>query len=108
MSEISIITNNNWTDFLQSEISVLILERDSCTNCKEWSKEIHSSNFPKMIKFGKLNLDKPGLGRIKIAHPWIAEVDFLPYNAIFVNGEMKKHWAGGGINRLQNRLDQFM
>lgn len=108
MSKISKITSNNWTDFLQSEISVLILERDGCTNCEEWSNEIHSSNISELVRFGKLNLDDTGLGRIKISNPWIAEVDILPYNAIFINGELKKHWAGGGINRLQNRLDRFL
>ena len=108
MSKILTLTGNNWTEFLQSEISVLILERNSCTNCEEWSKEINSSNVPELVRFGKLNLDDTGLGRIKISNPWIAEVDILPYNAIFINGELKKHWAGGGINRLQSRLNRFV
>ena len=57
----------------------------------------------------KINiLDTPGMGRFKIAHPWVSEVDVLPYNALFVDGELVKQWAGGGITRLENRLKRFL
>jgi hypothetical protein len=48
------------------------------------------------------------MGRFKIAHPWVSEVDVLPYNALFVDGELVKQWAGGGVTRLENRLKRFL
>jgi hypothetical protein len=60
------------------------------------------------VRFGKILLDTPGMGRFKIAQPWVSEVDILPYNAIFVNGERVKDWAGGKLSRLQNRLERVL
>ena len=39
---------------------------------------------------------------------WVSNIDILPFNAIYVDGEVKKQWAGGGIERLQTRLNQIM
>ena len=39
---------------------------------------------------------------------WVANIDILPFNAIYVDGEVKKQWAGGGIERLQTRLNQVL
>jgi len=49
-------------------------------------------------------LDKGGLIGFKRAHPWIAELDVLPFTQIFVAGERGKSFAGGGVERLVNRL----
>jgi hypothetical protein len=35
-------------------------------------------------------------------------VDILPYNAIYINGERVKDWAGGKLSRLQNRLERVL
>jgi hypothetical protein len=48
------------------------------------------------------------MGRFKIAQPWVSEVDILPYNAIYINGERVKDWAGGKLSRLQNRLERVL
>jgi len=44
----------------------------------------------------------------KRAHPWIAELDVLPFNQLFVAGERSKSFAGGGTERLVNRLRQLV
>jgi hypothetical protein len=48
-------------------------------------------------------LDQRGLIELK-ANPWLAEVDVLPFNVIYVGGERVKTFAGGGLERLRNRL----
>ena len=60
------------------------------------------------MRFGKVLLDKGGLGAFKKANPWVAEVKDLPTNAIYVNGELKKQFAGGGTQRLVNRLERLL
>jgi len=98
----------DWEDFLSAPIAVLMLGKNNCEACAIWTKELEEFEAPEGARVGKILLDTPGLGRFKIAQDWVANVDVLPYNAIFVNGEMKKHWAGGGMNRLQNRLNRFV
>jgi len=88
-----------------------LLDR-GCAACETWTEDLSaylgSDEAPEQVRFGKLLLDTPGLGRFKIAQPWVAEVDVLPYNAIFVNGERVKEWAGGNIDRLVNRLNRYL
>jgi hypothetical protein len=49
-------------------------------------------------------VDKGGLIEFKRASPWLAEVDELPFNQLYVAGERAKAWPGGGIERLVTRL----
>ena len=48
--------------------------------------------------------DEGGLVDFKRANPWLAEVDVLPFNQIWVNGERSKSFAGSGVDRLVPRL----
>jgi hypothetical protein len=36
--------------------------------------------------------------------PWLAEVDELPFNQLYVDGQRSKAWPGGGVERLVTRL----
>ena len=63
---------------------------------------------PDGARFGKLILETPGLGRFKIAQPWVSEIDVLTFNAIYVDGERVKEWAGSNISRLTNRLNRYL
>ncbi len=49
-------------------------------------------------------LDRPGLIDFKRGNPWLAEVDDLPFNLLYENGERRKSWPGGGVSRLVDRL----
>ena len=102
------LNQSNWEEFLASPLSVLVLSKTDCQSCSEWFSELENYDIPENIRLGKLLLDAPGIGRFKIAQPWISQVDILPFNAIFTNGERKTQWAGGGIERLQNRLRHFL
>ena len=112
MADLEILGRNDWEDFLSSPIAVLMLGKNDCAACEQWTSDLEewfsSGESPDGVRFGKLILDTPGLGRFKIAHPWVSEVDVLPFNAIYVNGERVKEWAGGNLSRLTNRLNRFL
>ncbi len=109
---IETITKDNWEDFLAADSAVLILATTTCENCARWSVELEAAfveeDFFPTTRFGKLFLDQPGLIAFKKANPWIAEVEDLPYNVIYARGEQTKKWAGGGIDRLRNRLNRVL
>ena len=58
------------------------------------------------VRFGKILLDRGGLASFKRANPWLADVDVLPYTLIYKGGEKVAEFAGGGITRLQSRLER--
>ena len=47
------------------------------------------------------------LATFKRANPWLADVDVLPYTLIYRGGEKVAEFAGGGVDRLQARLDRL-
>ena len=109
MVDVELLTKDNWQDFLKEPIAVLMLGKTTCEACKEWTADLKEwSDSPEGIRFGKINLDEPGWGRFKLQEKWVSEVDVLPFNAIYIDGENKKSWAGGGLDRLSNRLNRFL
>ena len=109
MVDVELLTKDNWQDFLKEPKAVLMLGKTTCEACKEWTSDLKDwSDSPEGIRFGKINLDEPGWGRFKLQEKWVSEVDVLPFNAIYIDGENKKSWAGGGLDRLSNRLNRFL
>jgi hypothetical protein len=112
MTELEIIDRKSWEEFLQSPVAVLMLGKNDCQACADWTEELNtwfaSDTAPSDVRFGKILLDTPGMGRFKIAQPWVSEIDILPFNAIFIDGERVKEWAGGKLSRLQNRLERLL
>ncbi|MBT3420043.1 MAG: hypothetical protein HN794_06815 [Euryarchaeota archaeon] len=112
MPELEIIDRNSWEEFLSASPVVLMLGKNDCQACSEWTEELTtwlaSGDAPEQVRFGKILLDTPGMGRFKIAQPWVSGVDILPFNAIFIDGERVKEWAGGKLIRLQNRLERLL
>jgi hypothetical protein len=111
MNRIESVDKDNWEEFVAAERAVLILATTTCENCARWSAELESALtqedlFPN-VRFGKLYVDQAGLVAFKKANTWLADVDELPYNAIYREGERVKGFAGGGIERLRNRLSRL-
>ena len=109
MSRLEIIDGSNWREFVAAPRAVLILAKTTCQACAAWSEELgaflgDSSSYPD-VRFGKMYLDKPGLADFKRGNTWLAEVDDLPFNLLYVNGERRKSWPGGGVDRLLARLE---
>lgn len=44
------------------------------------------------------------MAAFKKENTWLADVDDLPYNVVYVNGERKKEFLGAGVDRLVNRM----
>ncbi|HSL18014.1 MAG TPA: hypothetical protein VLB51_08925 [Methylomirabilota bacterium] len=112
MSRIEQLDAKNLDDFLAADAAVLMLAKTTCRNCASWTAELDAAcaagDFFPTVRFGKLYLDVPGLVKFKKANPWLAGIEDLPYNIIYVKGGATKQWAGGGLDRLQNRLRRVL
>lgn len=109
MSErLEAVDAKNWREFVAAPLSVLMLGKSDCEACAAWTAELTAflagDDEWKDVRFGKILLDRPGLVDFKRANPWIAELEVLPFNQIYVSGERSKSFAGSGIERLVNRL----
>jgi hypothetical protein len=109
MDRLEIIDGTNWEEFTSSPLAVLVLAKSGCAACQAWSEDLHSflsrDQQWSSVRFGKMLLDKPGLTSFKRQSPWLAEVDVLPFNVIYVHGERKKSFPGSGLDRLLTRLE---
>jgi hypothetical protein len=108
MSRLESLDRNTWRDFIAAPTSVLVLGKSDCPACAAWAAELTeflaSDREFADVRFGKIFLDVGGLADFKRENPWIAEVDVLPFTLVYVGGERRKDFAGGGIERLLNRL----
>ena len=108
MANVELLTKDNWSEFLKEPKSVLILGKTTCEACKDWTADLDAwEDVPDGVRFGKINLDEPD-GVDSNSKKMGFKVDVLPFNAIYIDGENKKSWAGGGLDRLSNRLNRFL
>lgn len=105
------VTGENWREFLASDRAVLVLGKTDCANCARWSEELSAWLADEQswtgVRFGKMMLDTRGLTEFKKENRWLADVDSLPFNVLYDHGERKSEWAGGGVQRLENRLSRL-
>ena len=106
--QIEQLDRDTWKAFLEAPRAVLVLGKTDCDNCSRWSAELDEflagdEEFAD-VRFGKMMLDQRGLIEFKKANPWLAEIDVLPFNVLYADGEKRKTFAGGGLDRLLNRL----
>jgi hypothetical protein len=112
MSRLEILDGKTVADFLAAPAAVLMLGKGDCENCARWTDELGeflaSDQEWRDVRFGKLLLDQGGLIAFKRGNPWVAELDVLPFNVIYVGGEKKSEFAGSGVPRLENRLRMLL
>ena len=105
---IEVLNADNLAEFESNQDRVLILGKSDCQNCKNWQAELNEAleggQFEAPVPIGKLDLDQRGLGAFKKGNPWLLDVKDLPFNVIYRGGEIQKSYAGGGLERLTNRL----
>lgn len=107
---VTIIDGTTWRDFVGSGVVVLMLGKTDCAACGTWTDELNTflageHGYPE-VRFGKMLLDQRGLVDFKREHgEWLKDVDVLPYNLVYKDGVLEKKFAGGGLERLTNRLD---
>ena len=111
MSRLEMIDKENWEEFLNAPLAVLMLGKTDCDACHQWTEELtaflETDDEFKDVRFGKLLLDQRGLSGFKKVSPWLADVDVLPFNVIYRAGEKTKEFAGKGTERLVNRLNNL-
>jgi hypothetical protein len=110
MPSLESIDGTNWEGFLGAQWSVLMLGKSDCEHCAEFTEELQAflaADHPYGdVRFGKMLLDRGGLVTFKRANPWLAELDVLPYTVIYRSGQKLAEFAGGGIGRLESRLER--
>ena len=103
------VDGGNWRDFIASPRAVLLIGKSDCPACGAWTEELNgflgSDTKWTDVRFGKMLLDKGGLIEFKRANVWLADVEELPFNVLYVRGERTKSWPGGGVERLVSRLE---
>jgi hypothetical protein len=112
MSRLEALDGKSWQEFVAAPAAVLVLGKSGCEACASWTSELEhflaeDRRWPS-VRFGKLLLDTPGLVSFKRANPWVAELDVLPFNVIYVKGQRSKEFAGGGVERLITRLERAL
>jgi hypothetical protein len=111
MDRLEALDGSTWESFVGSPWAVLMLGKSDCEHCAEFTEELHGflaqDTAYRDVRFGKILLDRGGLAGFKRANPWLADVDVLPYTLIYRGGEKVAEFAGGGIGRLQSRLERL-
>ena len=108
-SDLQLLDGESWREFMSGDNVFLMLGKSDCAACNQWTDELKTflgteHTFGK-VRFGKLLLDQRGLTDFKREHgSWLKDVHDLPFNIIVSGGEIRKSWAGGGLDRLTNRL----
>jgi hypothetical protein len=112
VSRLETVDGTNWEEFVRAPVAVLMLGKTDCEACARWAEELsqflESDREFEQVRFGKLQLDRPGLVSFKRANPWVAELDSLPFNVIYADENRVKSFAGGGVERLANRLRRIL
>ena len=107
-SRLELLDRDTWREFLDSAAAVLLIGKSDCDACAAWTRDIEAFLADDTewanVRFGKIELDRGGLGAFKKENPWLAEINDLPYTLVYVGGERKKEFLGSGIDRLVNRM----
>ena len=101
------ITSNNWEEITSSPLSVVIFTKNQCKDCKQWIDKLSASDRLEKMIYAVINLSDKGLGKIKIENPWISQIDILPFNVLFAEGELQEHWSGANEDRLIEISKQY-
>lgn len=107
-NRLELLDRDTWREFLNSPAAVLLIGKSDCDACAAWTSDIEAFLADDTdwanVRFGKIELDRGGLGAFKKENPWLAEINDLPYTLVYVDGERKKEFLGSGIERLVNRM----
>ena len=106
---------DNWQEYVEADcVKLLVVGMHDCDNCNRWAAELTdflagSGCEPyEDVRFGKVDLKQRGLTEFRKANDWLKDVHALPHNVLYRGGEIVKTWAGGGADRLTNRLSRIL
>ena len=101
------VTDENLPALLAAEQAVLILTKSNCGYCAAYQADIEALQARgdlAGLTIGKVVLDQPGAGRFKRDNPWLARLDFLPYNLVYRRGQEVDRFAASRASYLQQRV----
>ena len=90
-----------------SQPTLLILGRPTCDDCQEFYSRLNGWEPPVPLEVLTLNLRAPEGEAFRFANPWVAALDFVPFNVLYVNGEPVDQWTGGDLSRLESSLSNL-
>lgn len=87
-----------------SKPTLLILGRPTCDDCQAFYAALAGWKPTRPLEVLTLNLRAPEGDAFRFANPWVAAIDFVPYNVLYVAGEPVDNWTGGDLGRLETAL----
>ena len=108
---LEMVDDRNWRDFLSADAAVLVLAVSACPACGAWREELESwlsdTSRWNRTRFGLIELDSPSAVNFKKHNEWLDQVPGIPFTAVFIDGEPRTSLAGGGVARLERRLESL-
>lgn len=87
--------------------TLLILGRPTCDDCQAFYSRLQDWESPVPLEVLTLNLRAPEGEAFRFANPWVAVIDFVPFNVLYLNGEAVDQWTGGNLARLESSLSRL-
>ena len=84
--------------------TLLILGRPTCDDCQAFYARLATWTPPRPITVLTLNLRAAEGEAFRALNPWTKHVDFVPFNVLYLDGEIVDEWTGGDLERLQHAL----
>ena len=111
MSHLETLTDENYQEFLETGMRVLLLTQRDCPHCRKWTDELaeflESDDDWEDVRFAKIDLESDAVQEFKKASDWLEFVPGVPFNIIFVEGQPVNSFAGSGVKRMVKRLERL-
>jgi hypothetical protein len=105
------VDDTSWRELVAAPAAIISLSVSTCPACATWAKDLRAwlsdAELPQEVRVGTVTLDSPATAGFKRANEWLDEVTALPWTAVFVNGTIATSFAGGGVHRLERRLERL-
>jgi hypothetical protein len=106
------LSDHNWRQLASAPVAVICLGVSTCSACQAWDEELEELLADRggwsQVVFGKALLDGGGLEDFKTSNEWLDLVPGLPFTAIFVEGRPATSFVGGGVHRLERRVERIL
>ena len=87
--------------------TLLILGRPTCDDCQAYYARLKTWTPPRELEVLTLNLRASEGVAFRAANPWTEHIDYVPFNVLYVNGELCDQWTGGDLQRLETGLQSL-
>jgi len=111
MARLETVHDENWKCFLEQPRVVLLLTVSDCPHCKAWKEELgrflEQGCLWEDTRFGVVTIDLPEAAEFRKENDWVEQLEGVPFNAFFSNGEPKTSFYGSGTEKLVSRLKRL-